>query len=364
MTIIHSSIDARDVKPLVGFNTTDSKDVKDLSKIGIFLDEALIGGTVSGMDALPSNITAGVIGTPIQFLQNFLPGFVKDATTKRTIDDLIGITTAGSWEDREVVQGFMERTGKATPYGDKTDFPFSSYVESYETRSIVRFEDGFEINTLEQKQAMKANINPADAKRGATLRALEIVRNEVGFNGYNGGANKTYGFLNDPSIPAYVTVPVGASTTTPWSTKTFSEITKDINDAANSLRVQSGSNVEPLTDKCTLAIASRAVGALSVATDFNVSVRDWLTKTYPNMRIISVPELTGANGGADVFYMYAENIMGDSSDSGKVFDQIVPAKIMNLGSENFVKGIREAYSNATAGVYCKRPFAVVRRTGI
>jgi hypothetical protein len=35
MTITHSSIDARDVKPLVGFNTTDSKDVKDLSKIGI-----------------------------------------------------------------------------------------------------------------------------------------------------------------------------------------------------------------------------------------------------------------------------------------------------------------------------------------
>jgi hypothetical protein len=43
--------------------------------------------------------------------------------------------------------------------------------------------------------------------------------------------------------------------------------------------------------------------------------------------------------------------------------QVVPSKFQVLGVEKGAKGYKEDYSNATAGVFCKRPFAVVRRTG-
>ena len=44
--------------------------------------------------------------------------------------------------------------------------------------------------------------------------------------------------------------------------------------------------------------------------------------------------------------------------------QVVPAKFRVVGVAKDTKGYEEDYSNATAGVMCKRPYAVVRYTGI
>jgi hypothetical protein len=53
-----------------------------------------------------------------------------------------------------------------------------------------------------------------------------------------------------------------------------------------------------------------------------------------------------------------------SSDGGLVFDQIVPAKMKSLGVEQKAKSYVEDYTNALAGVMLKRPYAVVRYSGI
>jgi hypothetical protein len=96
-----------------------------------------------------------------------------------------------------------------------------------------------------------------------------------------------------------------------------------------------------------------------------MSVADWLKKTYPNMRVVVAPELAAANGGANVFYLYADEINdGDSDDGGQTFIQIVPTKFKTLGVEKRAKNYLEDYANATAGIMLKRPYAVVRRSGI
>ncbi len=67
----------------------------------------------------------------------------------------------------------------------------------------------------------------AESKRESAGLALEQQRNAVGFYGYNSGNNFTYGFLNDPNLPAYMTVAAtGTGSSTLWSTKTFLEITR------------------------------------------------------------------------------------------------------------------------------------------
>ena len=76
------------------------------------------------------------------------------------------------------------------------------------------------------------------------------------------------------------------------------------------------------------------------------------------------PNLNKANGGANVFYLYAEEINDGSTDDNRVWVQVVPAKFMALGVDQGAKGITEDYTNATAGVMCKRPYAVYRATGI
>jgi len=51
----------------------------------------------------------------------WLPGWVRAVTQARKIDVLIGQMTAGDWADEEVIQGSMELTGLAVPYGDYTE---------------------------------------------------------------------------------------------------------------------------------------------------------------------------------------------------------------------------------------------------
>jgi len=353
------------VKPF-RMTEADVRNYLGLSRIGICFDAADVQQMMAfAMDAdLTVPLTTASVATPIQFLQAWLPGFVEMITAARRIDTLIGITTQGSWIDEEIVQGIMEHTGSAVPYGDYTNVPLSSWNANFERRSIVRFEEGMQIGRLEEGRAAAMKVNSPEEKRKAAAIALEILRNMVGFYGYNSGANRTYGFLNDPSLPAYVSVPVGASAATEWSTKTFLEITADIREALSSLRIQSKDTVDPNRTPIVLAIATSSTDYLSVTSDFGNSVRDWLTKTYPNVRVESAPELDAANGGDNVFYLYAESVDDGATDDSRTFVQVVPAKFQTVGVEQKAKTYIEDYLNATAGTLCKRPYTVVRRSGI
>lgn len=351
----------RDIKPLaLAAAQINAALVNDLPKLGIGgLTPRMLERMASGMDALEPTVTTGSIPTPIQFLQTWLPGFVNIITQARKIDQLVGITTAASWEDEEIVQGTMELTGTSVPYGDLTNVPLSSWNANYERRTLVRFEEGMFVGKLEDARAARANINSGDRKRAAAALALEIQRNRVGFYGYNSGANRTYGFLNDPTLPAYTNFPTGG-----WATATFLQITADLRGMFSALRTQSGDTIDPKTTLTTLVVSTNRVDYLSTVSDLGVSVLRWLAENYPNCRIESAPELNSANGGANVVYLYAETVPGDGSDDdGRVFVQVVPEKFRVLGVEQKAKGYEEDFTNATAGVMLKRPYAVVRRSG-
>lgn len=312
-----------------------------------------------------AGLTTPAAGIQIQFLQNWLPGFVRVMTAARKIDDLVGISTSGAWEDEEVVFGILEGTGVAEPYTDLGNIPLASWNMNWERRTVVRFEKGIHVGLLEEARAARMRIDSAAEKRSYAALALDIQRNRVGFYGYNDGANRTFGFLNDPNLPAYITVANGSGGSPLWSNKTFLEITADLRTAAAALRTNSMETIDPTRDQITLAVATSRRDLLSV---MNVqgtqSVNAWLRENYPNWRIESAPELNDANGGAAVFYLYAENVQDGASDNGRTFDQIVPAKFLTLGVEKRAKAYVEDYSNATAGVITKRPYAIYRGTGI
>lgn len=355
---IKSHIGARNAKP---FSSFDSKDYAALANLGC--DITQIAQSYS-TDALDPTYTGGNANTPIQFLQNWLPGFVKNLTTARKIDELLGITTIGSWEDEEIVQRTMERTGKAVPYGDTSVIPLTSYNFGFEKRTIVRFEEGMQVTKLDEARIAKMGGNDSEFKRDAAMLSLEILRNKVGFNGYNDGENKTYGILNDPNLIAYENLPNGAAAASEWATKTFLEITADLRGAFQDLRTQSGGNIDPTSTAITLAIATSSVDYLSTTSDHGVSVYDWMAKAYPSVRVVSVPEFDAANGGDNVFYMYSEAPEVDNStDGNQSIMQLVPNKFMTVGVEQGAKGRIEDYSNALAGVLVKRPYLIVRRSG-
>jgi hypothetical protein len=372
-----SFISGRKMRPLA----MDSKDitaaaVKELAnKFGIVFDHATVLDQVrllneaqpgQGMDAaFVAPATSASLPTPVQFLQTWLPGFIKVMTSARKIDDIIGVKTIGSWEDQEIVQGIVEPAATATEYGDFTNIPLALWNTNFIKRTIVRGELGIQVGLLEEGRSAAMRLSSAETKRQGSAVGLEIFRNAVGFYGWNSGNNLTYGFLNDPNLPAFIS----SSVTGGWASAngTFQAITGDIRMAIVQLRTQSQDQIDPEKVEMTLALPTDKVDYLSVTTDYGVSVRDWLEQTYPKIRVVSAPELGAANSGADVFYLFAEEIdsaIDGSTDGGETFAQLVQTKFVTLGVEKRAKSYVEDYSNGTAGTLCKRPWAVVRVTGI
>lgn len=324
--------------------------------------------SVYAADSIQANVTTSTIPGIVQFLQNWLPGQVFNMTAALKIDDFIGISTIGSWEDEQVVQEMLENTGYAVPYNDITNVPLFDWNLTFNPRTVIRFEAGMRVGNLEEARAARVRVNSGDAKRKSCGRSLEISRNLIGFNGYNSGNNNTYGFLNDPGLAGYTSVAgTGTSSSTYWSQKTFLEIQSDILIAINALVTKAAGNIEAEKTDLTLAVPTNAESYLNTTTDFGVSVRDWLKKCYPRLRVVHAVQLNTANGatpGGGAFFLYADEVDDFSTDDRRTWMQIVPAKFIVNGVVKIAKGYEEAYANATAGSMLKRPWAVVQYSGV
>lgn len=363
---IHSSFTGREVRHFTNFDAKKLKRMEDfeqLQKLGLFTGDSLRKISYA-QDSLQPTVTTASIPTPIQFLQTWTPGVVYIATAPRKIDEVVGIATVGRWADQQIITRVVEVTGSAVPYGDLQNIPLADWNPNYVARTVVQFEQGMGVDILEEERAALAGFNVAEDKRQGAILALEIARNSTGFFGYNSGNNNTYGFLNDPNELNYTTVAVGASTHTFWYTKTLLEITNDIRTMIATLRTQSNDLINPRNVPLTLALATAVVDYLTTISDLGYSVLKWLSDTYPNIRIVSAPELDAASGGLNVGYLFADRLIDMSSDGGQTFVQNVPSKFQMLGIERKAKGYIEDMSNATSGVTCKRPFALTRWNGL
>lgn len=364
MSKVHTSFTGREIRergPLKIDPAHVMAAVDQIKSIGIAMDDAV--QMTMAMDSALVGPAGGNLGTPLQFLQAWMPGVVEQITQVRKIDSIVGVQTIGSWEDEEVVQEAGEYTGKAELYGDVTNIPLSGFNSTYERRSILRWEQGAMFGRLEDARAQKHGTNLQARKRAAAARSLDIIRNRVGFYGYNQPDTRVFGLLNDPNLPAYVNVAAGSGGAT-WAVKTFLEITADIRSAVTALVTQSGGNISPDDTDMVLTIPMGFEEYMGVTSDFGNSVADWLKTTYPRIRVESAPEFLAANGGANVFYLHAERVMDSGDDGGETIVQMVPARFQSLGTETRAKGVVEDYTNALAGVMVKRPYAVVRRSGI
>ena len=311
------------------------------------MDSALVGPAARSGAALQ------------QFLQVWLPGLVRQLTTVRNIDRLAGITAAGNWYDDTVVQRVATPVAKAELYGDSSNIPLASYGHTYETRGIVRFEQGFQVSMLEDAREAAGGISMAAEKRGSALLSLEIARNRAGFVGFAAGAAGVYGLLNDPGLSSYATT-AGSKT---YSAMTFDELTTEISTRLGSIMTNSGGNVDQ-NPALTIAMPVGYATIMTKPNTYGQTPMAWLSANYPNVRVEYAPEFTAANGGANVAYYWAERIEDGSTDGGNALEQVVPAKMFNIGAERRAKGYIEDFGTATAGVIWKRPYLCVRVTGV
>lgn len=363
-TQVHASIAARNIKGIRNFN---AEKYEQLSMLGIHIDGRKISQIMAAMDSIQGPVTTSSIISPVQFLQAWLPGQVFTLTQARKADEAIGYDVVGSWADEQVVQAVVEPDGTAAIYTGYSNSPLSSFNINYAVNTIVRFETAMMVEPLEAERAAKANTSADSIKRYACTRELEISRNIVAIFGYNNGLGLTYGILNTPGLPSYVNVPNGDAGSPFWSLKTTLNIIHDIQLAASQLQTQSGDNIDPAVTPTTLLIPTKVAVYLTTVTDLGYSVKEWLQKNYPAMRVVSIPEFNTANAGVGVFYLYADRIdngQDNSTDNGKTFSQNIQSKFMINGVEQTAKGVLTDFVSATAGTMLKRPYGVVRYSGI
>ena len=356
-SLLKSSIPADKVRSFA----MDSKATeKTLDLLGIHYDaRALDEFRAYATDALPDLQTSPSNMTPIQFLQVWVPEMVAVVTAALDADSILGRDFLGSWEDEEIVQPVIEYTGQARAYGDKTTLNLADFNMNYETRTIVRFEQDVEVGKLEAARAAKQRVDAMGAKRYAAAQSLAINANAIAFNGYYSGINKTYGLLNDPNLPNYGTLATGSAGSTTFATKTFNEIIADFKTMISALRVKTGNNFKPESEAFTVAFGPSVMESMYTTNQLgNVSVLEWLKKTYPQIRIATAVQLDNANSGANVIYIFADRIAGQ-----KVIAQYMQDALRLVGVEQKAKGAVESYSNATAGTFLRVPLGLVRYTG-
>jgi hypothetical protein len=141
ISVSHSRLAPHQVKPLV-MPIDKVGEYRDLERIGIGFESRYLRGACdrasTAMDAWAANpaaVTSPSIVAPIQFLQNWLPGFVRVLTAARKIDELIGIETIGNWRDEWVVQGIIEPMGNIAVYKDGTNVPLADWNPNWNQRS-------------------------------------------------------------------------------------------------------------------------------------------------------------------------------------------------------------------------------------
>lgn len=327
----------------------------DLSGATFAQDAGLTGGGLGG--------TGGYVSR--EALETWLPGTLRAITTVRNIDEIVGITTIGNAFDEAIKLRVVETSGQAELYGDNADIPLADIRTSIEKRGIVVFEQGFRTGKLEEYRLGQSGYQAAEEKRRAASESLDISRNNVGFRGFMSDETNVYGLLNDPNLSAYQSyADSGLGGGTAWKSATFANLVTDFGRMVDRIESQMGGHLQENTQLC-FVIPTGYRNVMQVReTNTGVSFRKWLDENYPNIRIVTTPEFVGANGGADVAYLFAESVaeFDDSDINGASVIQAVPERYSVIGSENQIKGYLEDAIMATAGVFVTRPWAFARYT--
>lgn len=334
--------------------------MKDIVALGVTMDEAVCEAKeyLSVMDAAPNAQTTPTNVTPVQFAQFWLTNPIKILTRGRSLDKVIGRTIVGTWETEQIVATIMERMGQPGLYGDFTKAPLADWNVNFATRDNVRFEMGIEVGKLEEARASQMRLNSYALKRDAMAEAFAILLNNTGWWGYRsdsknfaGGAKNIYGLLNDPNVTVD-TVDSNWMTTDVKMDAIVTDIQTMITDAVTSLK----GNYDPETDSATLALPIGQYTQLAKINDYGISVRDWLTKTYPKVRVISCAELDGAFGTTsapqDGALLIVDSVLGDST-----VQQMLTSSLRLVGVQPMAKGSYEVYSCSTAGTLVRYPLA-------
>lgn len=310
--------------------------------------------------AMATPPTAGVPAVLTTYVD---PAVIEVLTAPTNAREIFGEVKKGDWSDTGALFKAVEMVGQTTPYTDFGNGATADVNVSYPYRENYVFQTHVRYGDREVAVSGRALINLASEKQLSAATVLDIDANRFYLLGVSG--KQIYGLLNDPNIPAAITPtaldesgkPTLGGSVTKWDAKNTRHIYEDILKLASELFTNSRGNID---EKSPLVLCvSPAVNVLlGKATDYNISVKDMLTKYFADIRFVTLPEL--ADGGeGDRVALIATAVKGRATAQLGFSDKMRALRIVAHTSwydQKFVAG--------TYGAIVYYPYAIAVMTGV
>lgn len=271
-----------------------------------------------------------------------------------------GQTKRGDWTTDTAAFPMIEPTGEVTTYGDYNNGGTAGANFTFPQRQSYHYQVMTQWGERELARAGLAKVNWAAQVNMASVLTINKYQNKTYLFGVAGLQN--YGILNDPDLPASVAPNTKAAGGTAWlsaagaANATPLEVQEDILKLFWGLQNRNKGLVDADT-KMTLAMSPQSAVALGFNNLYGINTKKYLADTYPNMRIVTVPEYATASG--NIVQLIADEVEGQETATCG-FTEKLRAHPIIVGPSDF----KQKKSAGTWGAIIFRPTFVETMIGV
>jgi hypothetical protein len=210
----------------------------------------------------------------------------------KAAEALDGEVKRGTWLDDVIFFPVVEATGEVSSYGDYSEQGNAGVNVNWPSRQNYLFQVIKEYGEREVERGGLARINwVSEIDRAAALTIAKFLNMAYLF-GVAGLQN--FGLANDPNLSAALTPGPKIAGGTRWVINgvvngSANEIYLDIESLYYQLVVQTGGLVELDSDLKLLMSPGSSV-AMTATNSYGVNVGDLITKNFPNLEVITIPQ--------------------------------------------------------------------------
>jgi len=293
------------------------------------------------MDAQAVSITEPSAGVPSLFTTWVQPKPIEVLLTPTPLAEALGEVKKGSWTDQTVMFALAESEGEVASYGDWNENGLANTNVNYPERNPYHYQSIIRIGDREAAIAGAANLNWAERKQIASMQALNRFQNLSYIFGVSG--LKNYGLINDPSL-------LPSITDTAWGAKDAQAIF----DAVQRLYAQLVKQADGLVTRqtaMTVALPPQLEANFTKTNMYNVNVSDQLTKNFPNLKFVVVPEYA-TDAGLQI------QLIADAYDGQPTVELSFTEKLRVFPIERHKSGYDQKRMQGTNGAIIYRPFLI------
>lgn len=249
--------------------------------------------------AMDAAVTAANIGVPAELATYLSPEVVKVLAAPNNATLLATETKNGDFSTEFYKFPVEEISGGVQPYSDYGNAVSADVNYNFPVRENFRFQTAIKFGDLEVERAATAKIALTSRKQAAAAQVIAKAANRFYLYGVQG--KQVYGLLNDPNLNASISpITVGGNST--WQAKTGVDagqsanlVFADINKLVSELSTNAGGYFDA-NAPMVLGVSNARFSYLSLANTYGVTALRLLKDTYPNMRVVQIPELSTPAG--------------------------------------------------------------------